>query len=140
MLASLYLSFTHYDLLTPPQWVGLSNYQFMFSNDPYFWQSVWNTVWIVGIATPIQIVFAIGSAMVLTRIRQGAGVYRTVFFVPTMVPAVAATLGFVFLLNPPVLSTAPSPSCMSPNRPGSRIRSGPSQGSLCWGCGASATP
>jgi multiple sugar transport system permease protein len=100
MITSLYLSFTHYDLLTAPRWVGLSNYQFMFSSDPYFWQSVWNTVWIVAIATPVQIAFAIGCAMVLARVRSGAGLYRTIFYMPTMVPAVAGALGFVFLLNP----------------------------------------
>src|SRR5215510_12451082 len=97
--ASLYFSFTHYDLLSSPQWVGLSNYRFMVS-DPYFWQSLRNTLWMVVFATPIQVAFAIGCAMVLVRVKQGTGIYRTIFFVPTMVPAVAATLGFVFLLNP----------------------------------------
>jgi multiple sugar transport system permease protein len=98
-LASLYFSFTHYDLLTSPRWVGLANYRFMFT-DPQFWQSLRNTLWMVVFATPIQIAFAIGCALVLTRVKRGAGVFRTIFFVPTMVPAVAATLGFVFLLNP----------------------------------------
>lgn len=97
--ASLYFSFTHYDLLSAPQWVGLSNYRFMLS-DPNFWQSLRNTLWMVVFATPIQVAFAIGCAMVLIRIRRGVGIYRTIFFVPTMVPAVAATLGFVFMLNP----------------------------------------
>src|SRR5215831_3485012 len=97
--ASLYFSFTHYDLLTAPQWVGLSNYQFMF-HDPNFWQSLRNTLWMVVFATPLQVAFAIGCAMVLVRVKQGVGIYRTIFFVPTMVPAVAATLGFVFILNP----------------------------------------
>lgn len=98
-LASLYFSFTRYDLITNPRWTGLSNYRFMFT-DPNFWLSLRNTLWMVVFATPLQVAFALGCAMVLTRIRQGAGVYRTIFFVPTMVPAVAATLGFVFLLNP----------------------------------------
>jgi multiple sugar transport system permease protein len=100
MLASLYFSFTKYNLLQPPQWVGLFNYRFMLFHDPLFWQAVRNTVWIVLVGTPIQVVFAIGTAVVLTKIRSGSGVYRTVFFLPTMVPAVAATLSFVFLLNP----------------------------------------
>jgi ABC-type Fe3+ transport system permease subunit len=90
--ASLYFSFTHYDLLSAPHWVGFSNYRFMFS-DPYFWQSLRNTLWMVVFATPVQVAFAIGCAVVLTRVRQGVGIYRTIFFVPTMVPAVAASLG-----------------------------------------------
>jgi multiple sugar transport system permease protein len=99
MLASLYYSFTKYDLIQPPQWVGLANYRFMI-HDPSFWLAMRNTLWIIVFATPIQVAFAIGTAVVLTRVRRGAGIYRTIFFLPTMVPAVAATLGFVFLLNP----------------------------------------
>jgi multiple sugar transport system permease protein len=72
----------------------------MFTRDPYFWQSVRNTVWIIAIGVPIQIVFALSVAMVLTRPKRGVGIYRTIFFLPTMIPLVAATLGFVFLLNP----------------------------------------
>jgi multiple sugar transport system permease protein len=100
MVATLYFSFTKYNLLQPPQWVGLFNYRFMFTSDPRFWQAVRNTVWIIGVGTTTQIVFAIAAAMVLTRVRAGSGVYRTVFFVPTMVPAVAGALAFVFLLHP----------------------------------------
>jgi multiple sugar transport system permease protein len=100
MLASLYFSFTRYDLLSQPHWVGLANYRFMFTSDPQFWSAMRNTLWIVAIATPIEVVFALGCAMVLTGVRRGSGIYRTIFFVPTMVPAVAAALGFLFLLNP----------------------------------------
>jgi multiple sugar transport system permease protein len=99
MIASLYYSFTHYDMVTPPQWVGVSNYKFMI-HDPLFWKSLYNTVWIVVIGIPVQIVFAILTAMVLTMPRRGRGLYRTVYFVPAMVPTVAAALAFVFLLNP----------------------------------------
>jgi multiple sugar transport system permease protein len=98
-LASLYFSFTHYSLLDQPRWVGLANYRFMVS-DPFFWEALRNTIWIVIFGTATSVVFAIGCAMVLVRVKQGAGLYRTIFFVPTMVPAVAATLGFVFILNP----------------------------------------
>ena len=100
MLSTLYFSFTHYDLSGSPKWVGLSNYSFMFANDPQFWQAMRNTIWMILVATPIQVAFAIGCAIVLTRPKRGAGVYRTIFFLPTMVPVVAATLGFLFILNP----------------------------------------
>jgi multiple sugar transport system permease protein len=100
MLSSLYFSFTHYDILATPKWVGLSNYKFMFTSDPNFWLSLRNTVWLILVATPLQIAFAIGTAMVLTRPKRGLGVYRTIFFLPTMVPVAAAALSFVFLLNP----------------------------------------
>ena len=100
MLASLYFSFTHYDLLSTPQWVGLGNYRFMFLDDRLFWLSMRNTVWIILVSIPIQVAFAVGCAMVLTRPKRGVGVYRTIFFLPTMVPVVAAALGFLFMLNP----------------------------------------
>ncbi|MEA2520682.1 MAG: multiple sugar transport system permease protein [Actinomycetota bacterium] len=99
MLASLYYSFTHYDMLSQPQWVGLSNYRFMFTSDPLFWTSLRNTVWIIAIGVPVQIVFAIAVAWVLTLPQRGRGFYRTIYFVPAMVPTVAATLAFVFLLG-----------------------------------------
>jgi multiple sugar transport system permease protein len=100
ILSSLYFSFTRYDILTDPVWVGLANYRFMFSSDGRFWTAVGNTAWVVAVIVPLQIAFGIGTAIVLTRVRRGLGFYRTVFFLPTMVPLVAAALGFVFLLNP----------------------------------------
>jgi multiple sugar transport system permease protein len=100
ILSSLYFSFTSYDLLSQPVWVGFDNYTFMFTSDARFWTSVRNTLWVVAVMVPLQIAFGIGTAMVLTRVRRGLGFYRTVFFLPTMVPLVAAALGFVFLLNP----------------------------------------
>ena len=74
MLATLYYSFTHFDLLTQPKWVGFSNYRFMFTRDPFFWQSVRNTLWIIVVGVPIQIVFALSVAMVLTRPKRGVGI------------------------------------------------------------------
>ncbi len=100
MAASLYYSFTHYDILATPRWAGLENYRFMLSRDPDFWLSIRNTLWILFVGTPIRILFAVLTAMLLTRPRRGVKVYRTIFFLPSMVPPVAAAIGFVFLLNP----------------------------------------
>jgi multiple sugar transport system permease protein len=72
----------------------------MFTSDGRFWTAVANTLWVVAVIVPLQVAFGIGTAMVLLRVKQGLGFYRTVFFLPTMVPLVAAALGFVFLLNP----------------------------------------
>ena len=95
-----YLSFFHYDLLNPPRWVGLANYRYMFGTDPQIWSAVKNTLWFIAIAVPLQVIFAFGIAVMLTRARAGVGVFRTVFYLPALVPPVAATLGFVYLLNP----------------------------------------
>jgi multiple sugar transport system permease protein len=100
MASSLYFSFTKYDILSQPRWTGLSNYRFMFTSDPLFWVSLRNTLWIIVFLVPLQVIFAIATASVLTRIRRGLPLYRTIFFLPSMVPLVAATLGFIYLLNP----------------------------------------
>jgi len=100
MLASLYYSFTKYDgSKAGPRWTGLSNYQFMFTKDALFWLSLRNTIWMVLVSVPLAILLGVGSAYVLTKPRRGRAFYRTAFFLPTMVPAVAAAVAFLFLLN-----------------------------------------
>ena len=100
MLASLYYSFTHYDLLSTPRWIGLANYQFMFTKDQYFWLSLRNTAWIIVVGVPLQIIFAVITATLLTWPRKGIKAYRTIYFLPSMAPAVAASLAFVYVFNP----------------------------------------
>jgi multiple sugar transport system permease protein len=100
MASSLYFSFTRYSILEVPHWVGLNNYRFMFTSDPLFWVSVKNTLWLIAFLVPLQVVFAVTAATVLTRVKRGLSWYRTIFFLPTMVPLVAVALGFVYLLNP----------------------------------------
>lgn len=99
-----YLSFTHYDLLSPPRWIGLANYRYMFGSDTQIWAAVKNTLWFIAVSVPLQVLFALGIAIMLTRARAGVGLFRTVFYLPSLVPPVAATLGFVYVLNP---STGP---------------------------------
>jgi multiple sugar transport system permease protein len=102
ILSSFYFSFTHYDLLSTPIWTGLDNYKFMFTKDQFFWIAVRNTIWIIVFGLPLRIAFAIFTAWLLTRPRRGMKVYRTMFFLPTLAPAVAAALAFVFLFNPEI--------------------------------------
>jgi multiple sugar transport system permease protein len=99
-LASLYYSFTNYDLLSTPSFVGLDNYRFMFTKDPQFWQAMRNTLWMIGVGVPLSMVVALGTAMLLTRPRRGMKAYRTVLFLPTMAPPVAAALAFFVIFNP----------------------------------------
>jgi multiple sugar transport system permease protein len=100
LVMSAYLSFTSYDLLSSPRWVGLGNYRYLFQDDPEIWTAVKNTLWLVAVLVPLQVLFAFGVATMLARARAGAGFFRTVFYLPALVPPVAATLGFVYILNP----------------------------------------
>src|SRR3954469_13996464 len=95
-----YLSLTHYDLLNPPRWIGFANYSYAFHHDPNLGPAIKNTLWIIAVGVPLQVLFAFGIAMMISRARRGVGVFRTVFYLPALAPPVAATLGFVYLLNP----------------------------------------
>jgi multiple sugar transport system permease protein len=100
LVMSGYLSLTHYNLLSPPRWVGLANYRYLLHSDPQVGVAVRNSLWFIAIAIPLQVLFAFGIALMLARARRGLGFFRTIFYLPALAPPVAATLGFVFLLNP----------------------------------------
>jgi multiple sugar transport system permease protein len=100
LVMSAYLSFNHYDLLSAPRWVGLANYKYLLETDQRVWPAVANTLWMIGIAVPLNVLFAFGVALMLARARAGVGLFRTLFYLPALAPPVAATLAFVYLLNP----------------------------------------
>jgi multiple sugar transport system permease protein len=100
LLMSAYLSFTHYNLLSPAKWVGLGNYKYLLHTDPQVGVAIRNSLWFIAIAVPLQVLFAFGIALMLARARRGLGFFRTIFYLPALAPPVAATLGFVYLLNP----------------------------------------
>ena len=100
LLDTLYLSFTRYDLLSSPKWVGFSNYVFMATKDPQVRTAAYNTLWLVVILVPGRMLFGLAVASLVTRLKSGLGVFRTVFYLPSLVPPVAGVLAFVFLFNP----------------------------------------
>src|SRR5439155_22090748 len=100
LVMSAYLSFTHYDLLSAPRWIGFANYRYLFHDDPQVWTSVRNTIWLIVVSVPLNVIFAIGVALMLARARRGVGLLLTIFSLPALAPPVAATLAFVYLLNP----------------------------------------
>ncbi len=100
LVMTVYYSFTRFDLVTAPHWIGLRNYQFFFTKDPKVWQAVRNTAWLVVILVPARMLFGLGVSMVLTTLRRGGGIFRTLFYLPALAPPVAATLAFVFMFNP----------------------------------------
>lgn len=100
MISSFYQSFTKFNLIESPKWIGLENFHRMFFEDSDFWQALKNTVWISVISIPLRIAFAMFTAWVLTKPKRGRNIYRTIFFLPSMVPAVAATMAFTYIFNP----------------------------------------
>jgi multiple sugar transport system permease protein len=99
LAAAVYFSFTKYNMFTPPVWFGLGNYRYLL-HDPQVHQAAGNTLWLVLVMVPAQILFGLGTGALLTRVRRGAGFYRTLFYLPALVPPVAGTLAFVYLLKP----------------------------------------
>jgi len=89
-LASLYLSFTNFDLLQDPQVIGLANYQRIFTNDVKFWHSMQVTFTYVVLAVPLKLAFALGLAMVLNRGIAGLPIYRALFYLPSLLGASVA--------------------------------------------------
>ncbi|MFG3345424.1 carbohydrate ABC transporter permease [Streptomyces sp. NPDC048018] len=100
LISTVYFSFMDYDGFAAPSFNGLDNWTYVFRDYPLFWPALRNTLWLVVVMTACRVVFGLGVGMLITRIRTGAGVFRTLFYLPYLAPPVAATLAFVFLLNP----------------------------------------
>lgn len=100
LIANIYFSFTNFSLTTPPVWIGLRNYQYLFTQDPRIVTASLNTLWFVVILVPVRILCSLGIAMLLTRRKRASGFWRTLFYVPALVPPVASVVAFVFLFNP----------------------------------------
>ena len=90
IITSLYLSFTDFDLLTSPEWVGAQNYIRMFTNDPKFWASMRVTMFFVIFSVPLKLAFALGVAMLLNRGMRGLPLYRALFYLPSLLGASVA--------------------------------------------------
>jgi multiple sugar transport system permease protein len=89
-LASLYLSFTNYDLLTPPVWTGLGNYQYAFLQDERLRNALVVTFTYVLWSVPLKLAAALGLAMILDRSVRGVGFYRAAFYLPSLLGASVA--------------------------------------------------
>ncbi|MDO8589418.1 MAG: sugar ABC transporter permease [Armatimonadota bacterium] len=98
-LASLYYSFCNYPMLKPPVWVGTANYRTLF-HDPVFYKSLSNTAYYAVFATPLGMIVAFLLALLLNQKVKGLAVFRTMFFVPSIVPMVAGSVLWLWLLNP----------------------------------------
>ncbi len=90
MVSSLYLSFTHFDLLTAPRWAGVDNYVRMFTADPKFATSMRVTMFFVIFSVPLKLAFALGVALLLNRGMKGLSFYRALFYLPSLLGASVA--------------------------------------------------
>jgi multiple sugar transport system permease protein len=98
MVASLVLSFTEYDVINPPRYIGLDNYQ-LLRDDPKIVTSMRNTIVFTLMLVPLTMGVGLGLALLLVRVGRAAGFFRTAFYMPNMTPPVAVGILFLFLFN-----------------------------------------
>ncbi len=101
MLASLVLSFTDYRVLIQPKFVGFDNYTNLFSGlDPFFYKSLLVTSYYVVLSVPAQLIFAFSIALIMNRDIKFRALFRSIYYLPSIVPAVAISMIWLWLLNP----------------------------------------
>ncbi len=99
IIASLYFSFTQYSGLSSPRWIGLENYARLFQ-DQLFWKSIYNTLYLAIIGIPLAQTLSLLVALLLNTKVRFLSVFRTLYFLPSIVPAVATALLWKWFLNP----------------------------------------
>lgn len=91
LLATLVLSFFEWDLIRPPQWAGFSNYVALFQNEAYL-KAFTNTITFAAYYVPGVVIISLLVAVLLNRKIRGLGIFRTIYFLPTVTSAVATAL------------------------------------------------
>ncbi len=100
--SSIWLSFNSYDIVSSPRWVGAANYTTLLHDDPMFWSSLWVTVRYALVSVPLGIFAGVGIALLLNLKVKGQAVFRTIFYLPSIVPTVANVVVFMWILNPEI--------------------------------------
>lgn len=98
VVASLYFSFCDYSILQRPLWIGLENYRTL-AGDDVFWLSLRNTLYFAGAAVPLGTVVSLALALLLNQDVRGRAFFRTLFFLPSIVPLVASAMLWLWIFN-----------------------------------------
>lgn len=99
IVASLYLSMTSWDILTPPKWVGLQNYRDIF-NDPLFYKSMRVTLTYTIFSVPLGVIISLFVALLLNSNVRGVNLFRTIYYLPAVVSGSAVSLLWAWMFNP----------------------------------------
>lgn len=100
MICSLYYSFCSYNTMQEPQWIGIKNFYVMFCRDPLFWKAVTNTLFYAGLSVPVGIVGSLLMAVLLNQKVRGIRIFRTLFYLPTVISSVALSLLWLWMFEP----------------------------------------
>jgi multiple sugar transport system permease protein len=99
LVASFFISFTKWDLMSPMKWVGLSNYIELFK-DETFLKSLWNTIYFTIGTVPVGVIISLLLAVALNQHIKGARIFRAAFFLPVIASWIAASLVWMWMYNP----------------------------------------
>ena len=92
ILASAYFSLNDYDIISPPRWTGLGNYQRAFFDDRLFWSSFRRTLTYAIVSVPLGLTGSLTLAMLLNQSLKATNIYRTLYFLPHLTPSVAMAI------------------------------------------------
>lgn len=98
IVSSFYLSFTDYDILRKPLWIGFDNYILLFK-DPIFWKSLSVTFSYAFITLPLSVVFGITVALILNQKISGISIYRACYYLPSIIPLVASSIVWLWIFR-----------------------------------------
>ncbi len=97
LVVSVYTAFTDWDGVNAPVWVGLKNFKYMFTEDPIFWKSMGVTFLYVIYTVPISLLLGMALAVLLNKNLPGIRIFRTLYYLPSITPAVAALVLWMFI-------------------------------------------
>ena len=100
VLGSIYYSFCNYPIVSSPSWIGLRNFSEMFTNDPQFNTSIYNTLYMVVLGVPAGMLSGLAIALLMNQKVKGLAIIRTVYYMPSQIAGVALALLWGWLLNP----------------------------------------
>lgn len=100
MIVSFYLSFTKFNMVDPVEFIGFKNYIYLVKNDPTFWISLKVTFVYAACLVPLNLAVSLAVALMLNMKIRGIGLYRTIYFLPSILPAVASGIIWVWIFNP----------------------------------------
>ncbi len=100
MIMSVYYSLCRYDVLRIPQFIGFGNYQKLIFEDPYFWTSISNTLIYTILRVPLCIIGSLLLAVLVNNAVKGVKVFRTIYFIPSIVTGVVLSVVWLWMFNP----------------------------------------
>jgi ABC-type sugar transport system permease subunit len=100
LVMGAYYALTKWNGVTTPQFIGFDNFVYMFTQDPLFWNTVLNTLVFAVVSVPLNLIFGLGLAVLLNRKLKGVKIFRTIFFLPVVLPSVAVLTMWKYLFDP----------------------------------------